>query len=112
MRVRPPYDDIAALNRLIHEPARLAIVTVLGSCEKADFVFMVNITGLTKGNLSSHASKLQQAGIIEIEKVFEGSYPVTYFKLTGEGRERLEEYWNRFDNIRQIVRAQKASPAV
>jgi DNA-binding transcriptional ArsR family regulator len=105
--MRPPYDDIAALNRLIHEPARLAIVTVLAACEKADFVFMANITGLTKGNLSSHASKLQQAGMIEIEKVFEGSYPVTFFRLTSEGRERLEEYWARFDNIRQVIRAQK-----
>ena len=110
--MRPPLDDIAALNRLIHEPARLAIVTVLAACEKADFIFLVNVTGLTKGNLSSHASKLQQAGIIEIEKVFEGSYPVTSFKLTAEGRERLEEYWNRVDNIRQVVRAQKSVPGV
>ena len=110
--MRPPFDDIAALNRLIHEPARLAIVTVLAGCEKADFIFLVNVTGLTKGNLSSHASKLQQAGIIEIEKMFEGSYPVTYFRLTGEGRERLEEYWTRVDNIRQVVRAQKPVPGV
>ena len=109
--MRPPYDDIAALNRLIHEPARLAIVTVLTTCERADFIFMANVTGLTKGNLSSHASKLQQAGLIAIEKVFEGSYPVTYFRLTDEGRDRLEEYWSRVDNIRQVVRAQKASPA-
>jgi DNA-binding transcriptional ArsR family regulator len=102
-----PFDDLAAFNRLIHEPSRLAILTALSACERADFLFLLNITGLTKGNLSSHLSKLERAGLVEIEKKFEGKQPITYAKLTGEGREALNEYWKRFDKVRQGVRTLK-----
>ena len=102
-----PFEHLAALNRVIHEPARLAILTALSACDKADFIFLVNITGLTKGNLSSHLSKLEQAGLVEIEKRFEGKQPVTYAMLSGEGREALKEYWKRFEQIRNGARALK-----
>ena len=46
-----PFEHLASFNRLVHEPARLAILTALAACEKADFVFLRNLTGLTKGNL-------------------------------------------------------------
>ena len=102
-----PFEHLASVNRLVHEPARLAILTALSACDKADFVFLVNVTGLTKGNLSSHLSKLEQAGLVEIEKRFEGKQPVTYAMLSGEGREALKEYWKRFEKIRQGARALK-----
>jgi DNA-binding transcriptional ArsR family regulator len=102
-----PFDDLAAFNRLIHEPSRLAILTALSACERADFLFLLNITGLTKGNLSSHLSKLERTGLVEIEKKFEGKQPITYAKLTGEGREALKEYWKRFDKVRRGVRTLK-----
>ena len=86
-----PFEHLASLNRVVHEPARLAILTALSACDKADFVFLLNITGLTKGNLSSHLSKLEQTGLIEIEKRFEGKQPVTYAMLSGVGREALAE---------------------
>jgi DNA-binding transcriptional ArsR family regulator len=100
-----PFEHLASVNRLVHEPARLAILTALSACDKADFVFLVNVTGLTKGNLSSHLSKLEQAGLVEIEKRFEGKQPVTYAMMSGEGREALKEYWGRFEKIRQGARA-------
>ncbi len=102
-----PFEQLSGFNRMIHEPSRLAILTALSACERADFLFLLNITGLTKGNLSSHLSKLQQAGLVEIEKKFEGKQPITYAKLTGEGREALKEYWTRFDKVRQGVRTLK-----
>ena len=102
-----PFEHLASLNRIVHEPARLAILTALSACDKADFLFLLNITGLTKGNLSSHLSKLEQAGLIEIEKRFEGKQPVTYARLSGEGREALKEYWSRFEQIRKGARALK-----
>ena len=102
-----PFDHIAAINRLIHEPSRLAILTVLSACEKADFVFLINVTGLTKGNLSSHLSKLERAGLIEIEKTIEGRQPVTYARLTPEGREGLDEHWSRLEAIRRGARTWK-----
>jgi DNA-binding transcriptional ArsR family regulator len=65
------------------------------------------VTGLTKGNLSSHLSKLSDAGLVEIEKTFEGKTPVTYAKLTLEGKDALKEYWKRFDKVRAGVRQLK-----
>ena len=102
-----PFEHIAQLSRLLHEPSRLAIVTALSACDRADFLFLLNITGLTKGNLSSHLSKLEQGGIVAIEKTFEGKHPVTYARLTAEGRDAVKAYWKRFDKVRAGVKALK-----
>lgn len=102
-----PFEHLAEIDRLIHEPARLAILTALAACEKADFVFLVNLTGLTKGNLSSHLARLEAGGLIRIEKTFEGRQPTTYAMLTPEGREGLEEYWKRLEGIRRASRSLK-----
>src|SRR3954469_13813607 len=95
-----PFEYLHSLNRLVHEPARLAILVALSACDKADFLFLLNITGLTKGNLSSHLSKLAEAGLVEIEKRFEGKTPVTYARMTLEGKDALEEYWKSVDKVR------------
>jgi DNA-binding transcriptional ArsR family regulator len=102
-----PFEELASFDKLIHEPARLAIVTALSACAKADFIFLRNITGLTKGNLSSHLMKLEQGGLVAIEKTFDGKQPITYAALTGEGRDLLKAYWKRFDKVRQGLRRLK-----
>jgi DNA-binding transcriptional ArsR family regulator len=102
-----PFEHLAALNRLVHDPSRLAILTALSACEKADFVFLLNITGLTKGNLSSHLSKLEGAGLVIIEKTFIDRRPITYAMLSIDGRKALEEHWKRLDAIRKSARALK-----
>src|SRR5215510_1530778 len=102
-----PFENLANFNRLVHEPARLSILTALAACDKADFVFLRNITGLTKGNLSSHLTRLEEADLVEIEKVFEGKQPVTYISLTGQGRDALRAYWKRFDQVRKDLRELK-----
>ncbi len=95
------------LDRLVHEPGRLAILTVLSSVADADFLFLQRATGLTKGNLSSHLSKLADAGLVEIEKAFEGKTPITYAKLTLEGKEALKDYWSSVDKVRDGIRQLK-----
>ena len=105
-----PREDLIALNRLIHEPARLAILTALSACKEADFVFLQNVSGLTKGNLSSHLSRLEQGGLVEISKRFEGKQPVTYLRLTPEGREGLKEHWDRLESIRKRARTLRLTP--
>ena len=80
------------VNRLIHEPSRMAILAVLQSVESADFKFLLNMTGLTKGNLSRHASKLEDAGYIAIDKEFEGKVPHTEYRLTAKGRSAFKTY--------------------
>jgi DNA-binding transcriptional ArsR family regulator len=108
--MKPSFDDWMALTRLIHEPPRLAILTALSACEEADFLFLLNITRLTKGNLSSHLSKLEQGGLVHIRKRFEGKHPVTYVRLTPEGREGLEEHWRRLESVRRGARLLKLKP--
>jgi DNA-binding MarR family transcriptional regulator len=102
-----PFEHLAALNRLVHEPSRLAILTALSACDKADFTFLLNITGLTKGNLSSHLTKLEQANLVAIEKTYDGRQPITYAMLTLEGREALKEHWDRLESIRKGARPLK-----
>jgi len=84
-----PFIDI---DRLVHEPARLIILSHLFVIESADFLFLMRQTGLTWGNLSSHLSKLEGAGYIEIEKQFKGKKPNTMLKITEKGRSALMDY--------------------
>ena len=87
------------VDRVIHEPARLMIVAVLSAVEKADFLFLLNATELTKGNLSSHLSRLEEAGYVEIEKTFDGKTPRTICRLTEAGREALEAYRQQMNAV-------------
>ncbi len=84
--------QILAVDRLIHEPARLLIVTILSTAENADFLFLLKETGLTRGNLSTHLSKLEAAGYVEIEKTYRGKVPLTLCSLTPEGQAAFENY--------------------
>jgi len=90
---------IGEIDRLIHEPARLVIVTILNAVETADFLYLQRETGLTKGNLSAHLTKLQDGGYITIEKTYKGRIPLTICRLTDQGREafrRYRQYWQTF----------------
>lgn len=84
--------SVTELDRLIHEPARLLIITILSTAASADFLFLQRETGLTKGNLSAHLSKLEEAGYVKIEKTFKGKLPLTVCKLTAAGRKALVQY--------------------
>lgn len=100
-----PNEELV-LDRLIHEPGRLAILTVLSSVKSADFVFLQRATGLTKGNLSSHLTKLEEAGLVQIEKRFVLKKPNTNVELTKTGRERVTEHWNRLDRLKSLSQPQ------
>lgn len=88
----PDLHPILALDRTVHEPARLAILTVLAAAEEVEFLFLQRVTGLSKGNLSSHTQKLEAAGYLETAKAFRGRIPVTSFRITPEGRLALAAY--------------------
>ena len=91
---------IVEIDRTIHAPARLMILAFLSVVESADFTFLLNQTGLTRGNLSSHLSKLEEAGYISIEKAFVERIPRTLIRLTENGRVAIESYR---ENMRQVV---------
>ena len=84
--------QIADLDRLIHEPARLMIAATLYLVKEADFLYLQRQTELTKGNLSSHLAKLEEAGYVEIEKAYRGKIPMTVCRLTKKGRASFKAY--------------------
>lgn len=93
--------ELSATDKLIHESGRLMIMTALSACQSADFLYLQRITGLTKGNLSSHLSKLEEAGLISIEKQFIGKKPNTVVALTGQGRIAIDRHWKNLDELRR-----------
>jgi DNA-binding MarR family transcriptional regulator len=88
----PDLEPIAGLDRAIHSPARLMILAYLAAVDSADFIFLMNQTGLTRGNLSSHLSTLEEAGYINIKKEFVERIPRTLISLSAEGRQAIHTY--------------------
>ena len=95
------------IDRVVHEPARYLIMAHLAVVESADFVFLLYQTGLTKGNLSSHLQKLEQAGYISIDKKFVERIPRTLLSLTPAGHQALADYR---EQMKRMLKAPRHSP--
>ena len=102
-----PFAELAGVDRLVHDPSRLAILSALLGCAEADFQYLLTVTGLSKGNLSSHLSKLEAGGLIRIIKGFAGKIPWTRAGLTKEGRDRVEAHWKNLERIRSRTQARR-----
>jgi DNA-binding MarR family transcriptional regulator len=87
---------LSDLDKIIHEPARLALTAILSVVESADFLYLQRETGLTKGNLSSHLAKLEEAGYVAVEKTYRGRVPLTLVRLTDAGASAYKAYRARF----------------
>ena len=98
------HEKILQLDPIIHAPTRLAILSILITVESANFTFLKESTGTTDGNLSTHLTKLEEAGYISIEKSFKGKKPQTNCAITTMGRKAFEKY---LDQLEQIVQMQK-----
>lgn len=92
--------NLSSMDRMVHEPARLLIMTILYTLDQADFVYLLHETSLTRGNLSAHLTKLEEAGYVKIEKTFRGKIPQTICSLSEEGRRAFEKYRRQ---LRQIA---------
>jgi DNA-binding MarR family transcriptional regulator len=93
----PPTDPVelhplADIDQVIHAPARLMVLTCLYVVESADFVFLMRMAGLTWGNLSTHLTRLEEAGYVSVKKTFRGRKPHTEISLTSRGRAAFREY--------------------
>lgn len=95
------FEELAGLDKVIHEPARLAILTALSACKSADFTFLQRLTGLTQGNLSGHLAKLEEAGYVKLGKAFVDRRPNTLVSLTDEGRDAIEKHWKQLERLRE-----------
>jgi DNA-binding MarR family transcriptional regulator len=94
-------ERLSAIDRLVHEPARLVLLTALSACHSADFLFLQRLTGLTPGNLSSHLLKLEEKGLVWIEKKIVGKRTNTRVGLTEKGRVAIQVHWKALELLQQ-----------
>ncbi len=80
------------LNPLLHSELRLSVMSLLISLESAEFTYLLEQTGATKGNLSVQITKLKEAGYITVNKSFKNNYPLTTCKITPAGIDAFEKY--------------------
>src|SRR4051794_20236619 len=104
MPVFNAFDDPTPLDRLVHEPARLIILTALASCRCCDFRFMQSVTHLSKGNLSNHLQKLEEGQLVEIIKGYRGRVPRTTLRISAKGRSAIERHWKQLERLRNTAR--------
>jgi DNA-binding transcriptional ArsR family regulator len=83
--------QLAYLNRRFHDPDRLTILTALSECEQADVLFLHRITGFPEGKLFFQLSKLERAGLVEVEERFTETR--SFVRLSDAGRQAIESYW-------------------
>ena len=96
-----------ALDRLIHERVRLAIVSALAVHPSLTFTELKTLLKASDGNLSVHARKLEEAGYIGCSKSFEGRVPKTEYRLTAAGRRALERYLGHMEAVIGAARGER-----
>jgi len=100
MSEAPDLGPLTSIDPLIHAPARLMVLTYLYVVDSVDYLFLMRLTGLTWGNLSTHLSKLENAGYVAIEKTFKGKKPHSVIHLTDKGRAAFQSYRH---NMQQVL---------
>ena len=98
-----PIEAMTHIDRVVHEPARLAILTALDACVRADFMYRQALTHVSRGTLSLHLGKLEVRGLVAIEKTFRRKTPRTVVRLTKEGKTAIRTYWRRLETTRSTV---------
>jgi DNA-binding MarR family transcriptional regulator len=99
-----PLDDI------VHQRTRLGILTIAHEARRVEFAFLQDALTLTPGNLSRHLQILEGAGLVTIEKGYEGRRPRTWVKITPRGRIALQVEINALKEI--VARVDKASRTI
>lgn len=87
------------VDRIIHEPARLHIISILNVVEQVDFLFLLGETSLTRGNLSTHLTRLEEVGYIQVTKTYRGKVPQTLYRITEDGAEAFKQYRKTMQDI-------------
>lgn len=94
-----PHRELAEVNRLIHEPARLSVLTALLDTDGADFRLLLHLTGLGKGNLSTHLARLEEGGLVRMERSLYGKKTRKMVELTDQGRSAVEGYLREMERL-------------
>lgn len=102
----PGQDEPSDVDRMIHEPMRLGIMSALAVNEHLSFNDLKTVLNATDGNLSVHARRLEEAGYIACSKGFEGRMPRTEFRLAPQGRRALDRY---LDHMEALIKATRTA---
>jgi DNA-binding MarR family transcriptional regulator len=94
-----PGHPLADVDRVIHGHARLMVMSSLFVLVEADYTFLLNLTGLTWGNLSSHLTRLEEAGYVEVEKKVQGRRVSSVVRLTPSGRKEFKTYRDQMKSV-------------
>ena len=103
-QARPGKRTAVDLDRLIHERVRLAIVSALASAPSLTFNELKALLDVTDGNLSVHARRLEEAGLVTCQKSFVDRVPRTEYQLTAAGRKALDRYLDHMESLIRQVR--------
>jgi len=87
------------VNKLIHAPIRLGIMTILNSAKKVNFIYLREKLDVTDGNLSSHMEKLEKAGYVNVKKTFVDKKPNTVYSITEKGKKAFRGYLEHLEKI-------------
>ena len=93
------FDEILMIDKTIHEPARLFLMSILYNTEEVDFLFLLNETQLSKGNIATHTRKLEDEGYLTIKKEFVGKKTHSTYMITENGKKIFEAYTNTMKKI-------------
>ena len=99
------------LDPVIHQPARLGILTVAAETKRVDFVSLRDLLGLTDGNLSRHLATLETAGYVKLDKAFENRKPRTWISVTRAGRKALAQELAALRDLVGETQTAKPTPA-
>jgi DNA-binding MarR family transcriptional regulator len=92
-------NSLTDIDPLIHAPARLTVMTYLYVVESLDFVYLKRVTDLSWGNLSTHLTKLEEAGYVSMKKSFQDKKPKTMIQLTDRGRSAFRNYKDEMQQV-------------
>ncbi len=81
------------LNPILHNELRLSIMSILMQLHNAEFGYLLEETGATKGNLSTQIKNLEKNKYIKVEKTYKNNYPLTLLEISAKGRKAFEEYF-------------------
>lgn len=95
----PEVQPLADIDPIIHAPARLRVMTYLYVVDSIDFVYLKRVTDLSWGNLSTHLTKLEEAGYVKISKTFQDKKPNTMIQLTEQGRQAFRAYKDEMQQV-------------
>ena len=94
-----PLLTVPEIDPFLHEPARLRLLVFLAMLQRVDFMYLLRQSGLSRGNLSVQMGKLQEAGLISVDKSFVDNRPRTTYALSEKGRDALRDYKRTMEGV-------------